>query len=242
LENAWLSEQQRAMLSRLEELHGQLESAELERLLDSERRRIARELHDRVEQTFFSIGLASRAALEADGSQESLRACLASVRDSAAQGMEQLRQAIFALTHAELQDPGLTSALARLVRDFRERAGMEVDLVLSGRERRVPTDVAEALHAVAREALTNVERHARASAAVLHLRVDRQAATLTVQDDGLGASALVLRTLADSAIHFGLRDARERVERIGGTLNAGPGEDGGFTVRAHVPLHLRDRP
>ena len=169
LENARLSEQQHAMRNRLQDLHGQLESAELGRLLDSERRRIARELHDRVEQTFFSIGLASRAALEADGSRESLRACLANVRDSAAHGAQQLREAIFALSRAEVQDRELTSALARLVRDFRDRAGLEADLVLSGRERRVPTDVAEALHAVAREALANVERHAHASAAA-HLR------------------------------------------------------------------------
>jgi signal transduction histidine kinase len=107
---------------------------------------------------------------------------------------------------------------------------------LSGRERRVAPEIAETLYAVAREALTNVERHADASAVVLSLLFEPNTALLTVQDDGAGVSPLVLRTLADSAIHFGLRSMHERVTRLGGTFVAQSGEDGGFVVRALVPL------
>ena len=92
------------------------------------------------------------------------------------------------------------------------------------------------MYAVAREALTNVERHADASAVVLSLLFEPNTALLTVQDDGAGVSPLVLRTLADSAIHFGLRSLRERVNQLGGTFVAQPGEDGGFVVRALLPL------
>jgi signal transduction histidine kinase len=236
LENARLSEQQREIISHLQDLHAEVRSAQRARLLEDERRRIARELHDRVEQTFFSIGLASQAALEAHGSVDHLRACLATVQEYAQQGASQLQAAIFALSHAELPDPGLVPGMLRLVQDFRGRTGLEVDLVVSGRKGRVPGEAAEVLQAVAREALTNVERHAHASAAVLHLRLERRAAALTVQDDGVGAAPLVLSSLADSAAHFGLRDLQARLRQVGGTLSAGPGDDGGFVVRARVPL------
>src|SRR5215210_3339281 len=65
IRNARLYEEQRDMIARLQQLRGQLEAAEREQLLEDERKRIARELHDRVEQTFFSIGLTAGAALEA---------------------------------------------------------------------------------------------------------------------------------------------------------------------------------
>ena len=235
-----VSERKRAE-ARARLLTEELEAAERDRLLDDERRRIARELHDRVEQTFFSIGLAAGAALEpgAEDSPERLRAALAGVRGLAAEGAEQLRGAIFALSHAEVGDRGLVQALWKLVRGFRQRSGVEADLMLAGRERRVPSEVAEVLHSVAREALANVERHAQASAVVLGLRFAPRTVTLTVQDDGIGASPLVLRGLADSTTHFGLNGLQQRVHRLRGTFAARPGEDGGFVVRAQLPLDGR---
>jgi signal transduction histidine kinase len=236
IRNARLYEEQRDMIARLQQLRGQLDAAEREQLLEDERKRIARELHDRVEQTFFSIGLTAGAALEA-GEGQSARAgdALALVRALSSQGAEQMREAIFALSRAEVHDRGLVQALWRLVREFRRRSSLEADLVLSGRERRLPPETAETLHAVAREALANAEQHAQASAVVISLRFSARATTLAVQDDGVGASALVLRTLGDSATHFGLRGLNERVRRLGGSFNARPGDDGGLVVRARVP-------
>jgi signal transduction histidine kinase len=236
LENAGLSERQRAIIGRLQELHAELESAHRERLLEDERQRIARELHDQVQQTFFSIGLASQAALETHGSMEQLRACLAAVREYAEQGANELQTAIFALSRTESSAPGLVPRLLKLVQDVRARTGLDIDLVVGRRARPVEAEASEVLYAVAREALANVERHAHASAAVLHLRVDRRAAVLTIQDDGVGAAPLVLSGLAESATHFGLRDLQVRVRQVGGTLTAGPGADGGFVVRARLPL------
>ncbi len=236
LENARLSEQQRETIGRLEELHAELRSAQMDRLVENERLRIARELHDQVEQTFFSIGLASQAALVTDGSVEHLRACLATVREYAAQGADQLRAAIFALTHTEVPERGLVPGMLELVQNFRGRTALEAHLVVSGHECGVPVEVAEVLRAVAREALANVERHAHANTVALHLRFDRGSATLTVKDDGLGAAPVVLRTLAASTTHFGLRDLHARLQQVGGTLAGDPGDDRGFVVRAWVPL------
>jgi signal transduction histidine kinase len=122
------------------------------------------------------------------------------------------------------------------VQNFRGRTGLEADLVVSRQAGGVPPEIAEVLHAVAREALANVERHAHASAVALHLSVDGRTATLTVQDDGVGAARVVIRTVAESDTHFGLRDLQARLEQVGGTLAVSPGDDGGFVLRASVPL------
>jgi signal transduction histidine kinase len=89
---------------------------------------------------------------------------------------------------------------------------------------------------MAREALANVERHARAGAVVLGLHIGASSISLTIHDDGDGASPLVLKRISNSATHFGLRGMRERVRRLRGTLVVGPGRDGGFLVRARIPL------
>ncbi len=240
IRNARLYEEQRQMIDRLRDLRGQVEAAEREQLLDDERRRIARELHDRVEQTFFSIGLTAGAAMESvtPDSNGALHQALARVRALSSQGAEQMREAIFALSRAEVHDRGLVQALWKLVREFRRRSSLEADLVLSGSERRLPPEVAETLHAVAREALANTERHAQASAVVISLRFNPRAVTLAIQDDGIGAPPLVLRTLGDSATHFGLKGLNERVRRLGGTFTTRPGDDGGLVVHARVPLRV----
>ena len=240
IRNARLYEEQRNMIARLQRLRGQVEAAERDRLLDDERQRIARELHDRVAQTLFSIGLAAQSALESDNdgapSEGDPHQALESIRGLSALGNEQMREAIFALSRADLQDRGLERTLWTVVRDFRERTGLEADLVLVGRERLLPPETAEALLAVVREALVNVEQHARATSVVVTLRRSRGGVTLAVQDDGIGAPALLLRSIGSSFTHFGLRGLQERIRKLGGGFTARNGDDGGLVVRVRVPV------
>jgi signal transduction histidine kinase len=241
IRNARLYEEQRDMIARLQRLRGQVEAAERDRLLDGERQRIARELHDRVEQTFFSIGLAAQSALAvedetAHGDPYQQWAALEAIRGLSALGNEQMREAIFALSRADVQDRGLERTLWTVVRDFRERTGLEADLVLVGQERLLPPETAEVLLAVVREALVNVEQHARATSVVVTLRRSRGGVTLAVQDDGIGAPALLLRSIGSSFTHFGLRGMQERIRKVGGSFTARNGEDGGLVVRVRVPV------
>lgn len=235
IRNARLYEEQRNMIARLQELRGQVEAAERVRLLEEERRRIARELHDRVAQTLFSIGLTAQASMDSDGDASAEQTALKAIRSLSAVGNEQMREAIFALTHGELPERGLARNLWHLVRDFRERTGLDADLVLVGKEPRVSPDAAEALLATAREALANVEQHAHATSAVVSLRTTTTGVTLAVQDDGVGARPLVLRSIGSSARHFGLRGVQERVHSLGGSFTVRRGEDGGFVLRVRVP-------
>jgi signal transduction histidine kinase len=242
IRNARLYEEQRNMIARLQRLRGQVEAAERDRLLDAERQRIARELHDRVAQTFFSIGLAAQSALEVDGAPTEgdppeQSKVLQSIRGLSALGNEQMREAIFALSRADLQERGLERTLWTVVRAFRERTGLEADLVLVGKERPLSPETAETFLAVVREALVNVEQHARATSVIVTLRTSRGGVTLAVQDDGIGAPALLLRSIGSSFTHFGLRGLQERVRKLGGSFTARNGEDGGLVVRARVPGH-----
>jgi signal transduction histidine kinase len=239
IRNAKLYEEQRNMIARLQRLRGQVEAAERDRLLDDERQRIARELHDRVAQTLFSIGLAAQSVLESAGETPpngDPRKALESIRGLSALGNEQMREAIFALNRADLQDRALERTLWTVVRDFRERTGLEADLVLIGRERLLPPETAEALLAVVHEALVNVEQHAHATSVVVTLRRSRGGVTLAVHDDGIGAPALLLRSIGSSFTHFGLRGLQERIRKVGGSITARNGDDGGLVVRVRAPV------
>jgi hypothetical protein len=77
--------------------------------------------------------------------------------------------------------------LADGFRDFRTRTGIEADLVLTGSDERIDTDVAETPYSTARAALANVELHSRAGAVLLGLHISSRSVSLSVQDDGDGA-------------------------------------------------------
>jgi signal transduction histidine kinase len=126
--------------------------------------------------------------------------------------------------------------LWQVVRDFRERTGLEADLVVVGKERRLSREWAEALLAVVREALANVEQHAHATSVVVSLRTSPSGVTLAVHDDGVGAPALVLKSIGSSVTHFGLRGQQERIRALGGTFAVRHGEDGGLVVRVRLPV------
>jgi signal transduction histidine kinase len=244
LDNGHLYEEQRRIVEHQKLVRGRLDAVQDEGLRADERRRIARALHDQVEQTFFAIGLTAHTALDPRLGHDSagvVSDALARTAVLANSGAEQLRAAIFALNHAELGAKGLIPTLFKLVRSFHQRTGIEADLTLTGPHRQIPTDIGEALYAIAREALANVERHARAGAVVLRLETRQRSVTLTVHDDGAGASSLLLKQITKSATHFGLQGLRERVERLHGTFVAGPGPDGGFVVRARIPMPLRSQ-
>jgi signal transduction histidine kinase len=196
-------------------------------------------LQDHALQTFFIIGLVARAALAelaADRVSEPIAAALVQLVQLAAAGTEHLREAIFTLKQSDIDGEGVVPALWRLVRAFQQRTGIDSDLLVTGTGRQLPTEIAEMLHAVGREALANVERHSQAGAVLLGLHIARHSVTLSIQDDGIGTAEPMLARIASSATHFGLRGVGQRVRRLGGTFVAQAAPDGGFRVRIRLPL------
>jgi signal transduction histidine kinase len=234
ISNARLYEQQRAMIDQLQELHRRLDAAQLQELLVHERQRIARELHDRVQQTIFAMGLRLGSLLE--GTEPIGRRPLEELRVLTGCASEQVKEAIFALSASELQGGHLIGELGRLVRELSASTPIVADLLVHGQARPLPAAVEEVLYAVAREALANIQRHSGAGTAVVTLHCAPDDVSLAVQDDGSGIPRLMLASYRESTTHHGLRDISRRVEALGGRFLVENGEEQGVVVRAWLPL------
>jgi signal transduction histidine kinase len=122
--------------------------------------------------------------------------------------------------------------LPRLLATVRE-AGLPVELVVEGAARAVPRSIDLSAYRVVQESLTNTMKHAHAASARVRLHYGSDALDVEVTDDGRGAAARLLE-----APHrgYGLAGMRERVTMVGGEIVAQPGPNGGFVVRARLPL------
>ncbi|HEY8641216.1 MAG TPA: GAF domain-containing protein [Candidatus Dormibacteraeota bacterium] len=236
IENARLYEDQRRMIDELAELHRDLSQAEREQVLREERVRIAAELHDRIEQGIFTLGLKVNAILEQEPVTEPIATGLRDVRQLAIHTSEAVREAVFALSLPRLAADGLLSELRRLVREAGQSADLEADLVVSGKPLPLGAESEQILYQVAREALANVVRHARAKRVLVSLRYSDEHVDLVIQDDGVGASEQILKHYKDSGTHFGMKGSRRQVEERGGSFDVGNGEESGLAVRARLPV------
>lgn len=235
IDNARLYEHQREMIHRLQLLNQRISTAEREQLLQLERRRIASGLHDRIEQHIFTIGLQLSDLLE-DGVSPEVKERLQRLRTLTSATAEEVREVIFALAVPNLDDSGLTPALRRLLRQTQQVSGIETDLVVTGDPPAGIGNVQSVIYEVVREALTNVMKHARARVVLVNIRYEPDRVDVVVQDDGEGASDMVLQTDRASQLHYGLRNMRRQIEGLGGSFIAENGEESGFTVRFNVPV------
>ena len=193
---------------------------------ESERRRIARELHDEVGQTLTGVMLQVEGLtpLVPDAARDQLD----ELRETARHGTEEVRRIARRLRPEALDELGLNSALAALATAIGEQARIRIerrlqpDLPLSQDEELV-------VYRVAQEALTNVARHAGASRAELELRRRAGRTVLVVRDDGRGVTP---RALTSSN---GIRGMRERALLIGADFSIHSPDDGGTEVRLSLP-------
>jgi signal transduction histidine kinase len=235
IENARLYEDQRQLIDELEQLHRDLSQAERDQVLQKERERIAAELHDRIEQAIFTLGLKVNAILEREPVADPIATDLGEVRQLAIHTSEAVREAIFALSLPRAAAGGLPSELRRLVRETGESEAVEADLVVSGKPGGLSPESAHTLFVLVREALANVARHARARRVLVSLRYSDEHVDLVIQDDGVGASEQILENYQESSTHFGLKRSRRQIEALGGTFDVRNGEESGLAIRARVP-------
>lgn len=211
---------------------------EREAALRAERARIARELHDVVTHSVSVMVLQSGAAREIMNRDESRsRALLESVEASGRSALEELRRLLGLLSDqpddAPLSpQPGVTEIPA-LIEHVRE-AGVAVELCVEGQPRVISGGVAVAAYRIVQEALTNVLKHAGGAPSRVILRWAQGALELEIVDrgplhDGAGRDASGGR---------GLAGMRERAAMYGGSLEAHPGADCGYVVRARIPLGM----
>jgi signal transduction histidine kinase len=200
---------------------------------DAERNRIARELHDVVGHSLSVIVLQVVAALETldSGDLGVVHERLLSTEQTARDALGEMRRLLDLLDDGELASlvphPGLDQ-LERLVADTRA-AGASVDVTLTGTAFRLPSGIDLAAFRILQESLTNVLKHARPPRAHIGVCYGPDAVVLEVLDEGRAA---VERNPAGR----GLAGMRERVSVYGGELAFGPTADGGYLVRARLPV------
>jgi signal transduction histidine kinase len=210
---------------------------EAQRRVNDERLRIAQDVHDGVAHALASISLqASAAAAVIDTDPEGAREALGQIRGSSVAALAELRATLGVLrqpTQDITSDTGQALTLEQLggLAGVLRAGGIEVSVTRQGTTREVPAEVSNVAYRILQEALTNVLRHSGARHADVSVTYDRSSVTVTVADDGSGTQG----TTATSP-GFGITGMRERAEAIGGVLEAIPRPEGGFLVRAQLPL------
>lgn len=202
------------------------------RAVTAERSRLARDLHDTLEQglTGIHLQLHSIGPTLEDASPETQKR-LASVRSLVLQCHTEMRQSIWNLRPAALERFDLGNALKRIADSLVLDSGIQVQLRQPRSHIRIPPLIEDNLLRIGQESLTNAVKHARATCLQIELRATPGQVRLTISDDGSGGDSL-----ESKPGHFGLVGMRERSARIGGELTITRDSAGGCSVQVIVPL------
>lgn len=197
----------------------------------AERERLARELHDSVTQSLYSLTLLAEASqrLVGVGELESVRDYTGRLGEIAQQALREMRLLVYQLRPLALKREGLVGALQQRLDAVEKRAGVDARLLVEGPVD-LPAEVEEGLYRIAQEALNNALKHAAPTAVVVHIRVEGRTVSLEVRDDGRGFDP---QAVGDKG-GMGLTNMRQRAERLGGSFSlvSAPGE--GATVRVEL--------
>ena len=202
----------------------------------AERNRLARDLHDTLEQVLTGIHLQlhSVGKEDADASPET-RERLATVDSLVRQCHAEMRQSIWNLRSVALEQFDLAEALERAARSIVLGSTIEVEVKRQGTGGKLPPLLEDNLLRIGQEAITNAVKHANPQRIEIELVITPEQARLSVTDDGSGLK----RVPAPGS--FGLTGMHERATRIGGTLQTLPNPSGGTIVTVEVPLQARSR-
>jgi signal transduction histidine kinase len=207
------------LLDELQVAHRQLQgyAVQVEELAaEQERSRLARELHDSVTQTVFSMNLtvqSARLLLERDPDRVADQ--LQRLEELAASAMGEIQTLVSQLRPTTMAEEGLPAALRRLAAERQVRDGLDVTVEVSG-ERVLLDSEATSLYYIAQEALTNVAKHAGTGQATLRLSLAPGVSFLEIEDGGLGFDP---QSVSSQHGHFGLAGMAERARELGWSLS-----------------------
>ncbi|MEU1937753.1 sensor histidine kinase [Streptomyces coeruleorubidus] len=200
-------------------------AAEAETAALAERARIAREIHDVLAHSLSAqlVHLeAARLLIERGGEREQVLERVVAAREMARGGLAETRQALSALR-------GDLTPLEEFLNQLVGAVG-GAEITITGERRALPAEASQAVRRAAQEALTNARKHAPGAKVSLRLDYNPHEVTLDVRDSGGSPGELT-----GTGAGYGLLGMRERAELLGGSFEAGPGEEG-FVVTLKVPV------
>lgn len=235
----------RNLVAQLTEQLSALDSANLalqdaqRRLLterEEERKRLARELHDQIIQDLLALNYRMEDMEESKRSKEETTNEVRALRAYVREMVEDLRIICGDLRPPTIDSLGLVAALNSLIREFRERTGLETSLETPEKLGRLPEEIELSIFRIVQESLNNVWKHAGATRVDvgLHEQSSRMV-LLTIADDGVGLDTSFDLAEVSNAGHYGLLGISERVALMGGRLSFQNQHPSGLVIRAEIP-------
>jgi signal transduction histidine kinase len=208
-----------------------------ERAILEERARIAREIHDGLQQSLaaklMKISLIER-LLTIDPSK--VPAELAALKRSLQQDIQEIRHSVLALTPIDLESQGLERAVESYAREFADQTGIQVRLHLDVGGELGPKHQT-AVYRLFQEALNNVRKHAQATQVEIDLLRGERELRLVIRDNGVGFDVAAARRRSPSTLGgLGLVGMQERVRSVGGDLQIVSQPGAGTLIEVHIPL------
>ncbi|THE12098.1 GAF domain-containing sensor histidine kinase [Bacillus timonensis] len=202
-----------------------LTQREQDTALVAERNRLARDLHDSVNQLLFSLSLTARAGVEMTNSADVIQT-FTYIQDMAQEALGEMRALIWQLRPAGLEN-GLVSAL----RSYAEMLGLSIHTTVTGAAT-IPGKVEEALWRIGQEALANCKKHSQTTEVTLHFQASEAEVKMTIKDTGCGFHYEEDREIPS----LGLRNMKTRTDSLNGTflLKSKPGS--GTEIEIHIPF------
>lgn len=248
----WTRRAQYLLVVRLHETQEQLREQMMhseELAAERERTRIARDIHDVLSHSLAVLSIQVQAARQlVTRDPERLAAKLDDMATLIRESISESRGVVGLLREKAPTPAGqndLSASLRSIATTFTERTGIHCRFEESGTLHTVSPQQRETLQLALREMLTNAHRHGAAHTAWITLRWREASIILAMRDDGIGANAAYVDACAEemgngASGHHGLQGMRERVAALGGEVEAGPAEMGGFTVTLRLPFEQSD--
>jgi signal transduction histidine kinase len=203
--------------------------------ITEERSRLARELHDSVTQSLYSVNLYAEASARmlTSGDIQTATENLRELRDTAQDALREMRQLVYELRPLALEKSGLVEAIRARLESVEARSGMKTELRVEGRED-LPYPMQVELYHITQEALNNVLKHSRAREVSVNIKFLEAAVCMEIQDDGIGFNQ---ESITGSG-GLGLQGMVERLQRIGGCLRIESAPGQGTRVGMEVPQRV----
>jgi hypothetical protein len=196
-------------------------------LVDKERNRLARDLHDSVNQKLFALSLTSRGLQEViTGKDDTIMCAVNELQQLSKEALTDMRSLIWQLRPDHL-DQGLAASLAEYAQKIGVNLSIEAPDVLSVNE-----SCKEALWRIGQEALNNIQKHAGTSDATIIMQSDTQGFTMRIIDQGTGGAVETQQSL-------GITSMKERTEELQGSFHMNSVDGKGTTINVRVPFEKK---
>ncbi len=204
---------------------------------ETERKRVAREIHDGPAQSIADIILNTEIAEKMLSiNPESTKKELISIKGKVRDTLQEIRRIIHQLRPMGLDDLGLIPTLQRYCEDFSERNKISTEFVLFGKEKRFENLIEITLFRIVQEALQNIYKHSKATSAMVKIELDKKI-TLIIKDNGVGFNPADV--FADiNAEKYGILGIKERVNLLNGELEISSIIGRGTTIIAKIPQEI----